>query len=248
MPGLLHHPLQLAQWCLALQNVHPPDLPVCPGAPASHAAEASANLAVPPVTLQSHPKSHHIWTLNQRVRTTTRQTLKQAQTQAETQAMKKMKAPPVGTLSMGTQIMSLTVRPGSPAGSGSSSGSCAHSTSTKSEDKEKKPSPMGKASSEADTDTSQTSLLPEIQSTDTEEEQRMSHQAFVHLMDEGFGTWWDQKIKDGLEQWSKQDVMICDHANPLKKAKSLDPLGAPIDYMESCGIFKPKHAKRATQT
>ena len=67
----------------------------------------------------------------------------------------------------------------------------------------------------------------------------MSCQAFGHLMDEGFGMWQDQKIKDSLEQWSKWDVMTCDHADPSKKAKSPDPLGAPIDYMESCGIFKP---------
>ena len=57
-------------------------------------------------------------------------------------------------------------------------------------------------------------------------------------MDVGFGTWWDQKIKDSLEQWSKWDTMTCDYADPAKKAKSLDPLGTPIDYMENCGIFK----------
>ena len=123
-------------------------------------------------------------------------------------------------------------------GSGGGSGSCAHSTSTKSEDEEKKPPPMGKASTEADVDTSQTSLLPKIKRTNTEEEQRMSHQAFVCLMDEDFGIWWDQKIKDSLEQWSKQYVMTCDHTNPSKKAKSQDPLGTSIDYMESSGIFK----------
>ena len=53
------------------------------------------------------------------------------------------------------------------------------------------------------------------------------------------GMWWDQKIRDGLEQWCKWDAMTCNHANPTKKAKSPDPLDAPIDYMESCGIFKP---------
>ena len=90
---------------------------------------------------------------------------------------------------------------------------------------------MGKGSSEADVDTSQTSLLPEIKSTNTEEEQRMRHQAFAHLMDEDFGMWWDK--------WSKWDVMTYDHANLSKKAKSPDPLGTLIDYMESCGISKP---------
>ena len=111
--GLLHHPLQLAQLCLALQNVCPPDLPVHPGALANCTAEATVNLAPPPVTLKSHPKSHHIQTLNQRVRMTMRQTLMQAQTQAATQVMTKMKAPLVGTLNTGTRIVSLTVRVGS---------------------------------------------------------------------------------------------------------------------------------------
>ena len=67
----------------------------------------------------------------------------------------------------------------------------------------------------------------------------MSHQAFACLMDEDFGVWWDQKIKDGLEQWSMWDAMTCDHTDPSKKAKSPDPLGIPKAYMESCGIFKP---------
>ena len=123
-------------------------------------------------------------------------------------------------------------------GLGSSSGCCAYSNSTESEDEEKKPS-SGKAHSEADTDTSQYSLLPEVKSTDTEEEWRTNCHAFVHLKDVGFGTWQDQKIKEGHEQWSKQDMMTCDHVDPAKKAKSPDPLGAPIDYMESCDVFKP---------
>ena len=114
MPGLLHHPLQLAQWCPALQNLHPPDFPVHPGALASFTTESSPNLAPPPVTLQSHPQSHHIQTLNQRERASMRQTLNWAQTQAVTQVTR-MKAPLVGTLSMRTQIANLTARPGSPA-------------------------------------------------------------------------------------------------------------------------------------
>ena len=36
--------------------------------------------------------------------------------------------------------------------------------------------------------------------------------------------------------------MTCDHADPCKEAKSPDQLGPPLDYMTSCGIFKPKKA------
>ena len=111
MPGLLHHPLLLAQWCPTLLNINPPDLPVHLEALASHAAEASPNLAPPPVTPHSHPKSNHTWTLNQRAKVTMRPTLKWAQTWAATQVVKRMKAPLVGALSMLTWRASPTARP-----------------------------------------------------------------------------------------------------------------------------------------
>ena len=38
--------------------------------------------------------------------------------------------------------------------------------------------------------------------------------------------------------------MTCDHTDPTKKAKSPDPLGSPIDYMESCDVFKPMKASK----
>ena len=34
--------------------------------------------------------------------------------------------------------------------------------------------------------------------------------------------------------------MTCVHADPCKEAKSPDPLGLPLDYMASHGIFEPK--------
>ena len=34
--------------------------------------------------------------------------------------------------------------------------------------------------------------------------------------------------------------MNCDHADPCKEAKSPNQLGPPLDYMMSCGVFKPK--------
>ena len=33
--------------------------------------------------------------------------------------------------------------------------------------------------------------------------------------------------------------MTCDHVEPNKEAKCPDPLGAPLDYVESCEVFKP---------
>ena len=240
MPGLLHHPLQLVQWCLVLQNVHPSDLPIHLGALASCATEASPNLTPPPVTLQSHPKSHHIWALNQRVRMTMKQTLKQAQTQAATQAMTRMKAPLAGTLSMGTQIVSLTARPGSPAVSLKGQAAVQAAVLTA-------PAPNQKMRRrnlhqwvQHPQMLMQTLLrLACCQRSKALTQSRMRCRAFACLMDEGFSMWWDQKIKDGLEQWSKWDMMTCDHADPSKKAKSPDPLGTPIEYMESCGIFQP---------
>ena len=58
-------------------------------------------------------------------------------------------------------------------------------------------------------------------------------------MDADFCTWRDKKISKGLKQWDEGDKMICDHADPCKEVKHPNPLGAPLDYMESHNIFKP---------
>ena len=45
-------------------------------------------------------------------------------------------------------------------------------------------------------------------------------------------------ISKGHEEWAKQNKMICNYADPTKRAKHPDPLGAPIAYMELQGAFK----------
>ena len=54
-----------------------------------------------------------------------------------------------------------------------------------------------------------------------------------------FGEWRDYMIREGYKEWAKWDKMICNHADPHKRAKHPDPLGAPIAYMESKDAFKP---------
>ena len=50
--------------------------------------------------------------------------------------------------------------------------------------------------------------------------------------------WWDEQISQGLKQWDVRDKMTCGHAELGKEAKCPYPLGTPLDYMESCGVFK----------
>ena len=57
-------------------------------------------------------------------------------------------------------------------------------------------------------------------------------------MDGDFSLWRDKKISQGLKQWDERDKMTCDHMEPGKEAKCPNPLGMPLDYMESCGVFK----------
>ena len=58
-------------------------------------------------------------------------------------------------------------------------------------------------------------------------------------MDVDFGAWRDMKISEGLKQWDDWDKMTCDHTQLGKEAKYPDPLGTPLDNMESWNIFKP---------
>ena len=56
-------------------------------------------------------------------------------------------------------------------------------------------------------------------------------------MDADFGAW-RGKISQGLKQWDEWDKMTCDHMELGKEAKCSDLLGTPLDYMESCEVFK----------
>ena len=58
-------------------------------------------------------------------------------------------------------------------------------------------------------------------------------------MDVDLSVWRDKKISEGLKQWDEWDKMTYNHAEPGKEAKYPDPLGAPLDYIESHDVFKP---------
>ena len=76
--------------------------------------------------------------------------------------------------------------------------------------------------------------LPELDSKESKEEQKMSHYGFAHHMDADFGTWRDKKISQGLKQRDERDKMTCDHTEPGKEAG----LSTLLDYMESHTVFK----------
>ena len=88
------------------------------------------------------------------------------------------------------------------------------------------------------TETDLNTTLPELDSKDSEEEWKTSHCSFAHHIDADFSMWRDKKISQGLKQWDERDKMTCDHAEPGKEVKCPDPLGVPLDYMESYGVFK----------
>ena len=93
--------------------------------------------------------------------------------------------------------------------------------------------------SESDPNASKPISLPQLNSKDSKEEWKTNCHGFAHCMDTDFSAWRDKKINKGLKQWYEWDKMICDHADPCKEAKYPDPLGAPLDYMESHDVFKP---------
>ena len=82
--------------------------------------------------------------------------------------------------------------------------------------------------------------LPELDSKDSEEEQKTKRRRDASLLDKDLSKWQDQKISEGHQQWDIHDKMTCDHTDPCKEAKSPDPIGPPLDYMMSRRIFKPK--------
>ena len=88
-------------------------------------------------------------------------------------------------------------------------------------------------------ETDPNTMLPELDSKDSEEEWRTNCCSFACHMDVDFSVWRDKKISQGLKEWDEWDKMTCDHAEPCKEAKYPDPLGAPLNDMESCEVFKP---------
>ena len=68
----------------------------------------------------------------------------------------------------------------------------------------------------------------------------MSCRGFAHHMDVDSSARRDKKISQGLKQWDERDKMTCDHTEPGKEVKCPDLLGTPLDYIESCRVFKSK--------
>ena len=85
-------------------------------------------------------------------------------------------------------------------------------------------------------ETDSNTTLPELDSKDSDKEQKTSHHSFAHHMDADFSMWRDKKISQGLKQWDEWDKMTCDHTETGKEVKCPDPLGAPLDYMKSCSL------------
>ena len=106
--------------------------------------------------------------------------------------------------------------------------------------------PVKKKAPKANLNTSQMLSLPDLDSKDLEEEQKAQQCRDACLLDKGFSKWQDQKISEGLQQWDERNKMTCDHMDSCKEAKSPNPLGLPLDYMMSHGVFKPK--KQASMT
>ena len=82
--------------------------------------------------------------------------------------------------------------------------------------------------------------LPELDSKDSEEEQKTKQHRDANLLDKDLSKWQDQKISEGHQQWDMHDKITYDHTDPCKEAKCPDPIGPPLDYMMSCRVFKPK--------
>ena len=81
---------------------------------------------------------------------------------------------------------------GSDAGGNSSPSESDHAESPS------KTSPPAKKAPEVNLNTSKMLLLPDLDSKDSEEEQKTKQHRDAHLLDKDFGKWWDQKISTGL--------------------------------------------------
>ena len=93
---------------------------------------------------------------------------------------------------------------------------------------------------EAFPNTSQTLSLPDLDSKDFEEEWKIQRHRDACLLDKKFGKWQDQMISKGHNEWNMHDTMTCDHTDLCKKAKFLDPISPPLEYMKHCGVFDAK--------
>ena len=114
------------------------------------------------------------------------------------------------------------------------SGSESGSSSSESEMEVKKAHPS-KNTIEPDPNTT----LPELDSKDSKEECKTNCCGFVHCSDAEFSAWQaNRSARVSIKQWDERDKMTCDHTKLGKEAKCTDPLGMPLDYMESCRVSK----------
>ena len=86
---------------------------------------------------------------------------------------------------------------------------------------------------------SQMPSLPQVDNN-TEEEQKGQQYKDAWLLDKNFHEWHDQMINKDHAEWKEHDTITCDHRDPCKELKYLDPAGPALDYMKHCRLFKAK--------
>ena len=79
--------------------------------------------------------------------------------------------------------------------------------------------------------TSQILSLPELDSKNFEEDQKVQWCTDAHLLDKDFGEWWDHMIKEGHQELDTHDKMTC-------KAKHPNHVELHTDYMRSHAVFE----------
>ena len=104
--------------------------------------------------------------------------------------------------------------------------------------KETKGGTLMKVTKGGNPNSSQMLSLLDLNSKDTVEEWKVQRHKDAQLLDKNFGELHDHMISKGHAKWNKCDTMICDHVDPCKEAKFLDPTGLPLDYMKHCEVFK----------
>ena len=82
--------------------------------------------------------------------------------------------------------------------------------------------------------------LPDLDSKDTDEEQKVQQCKDAWLLDKNFSEWHDRMISEGHTDWKKHDTMTCNYGDPCKELKYLDPAGPTLDYRKHHGFFKAK--------
>ena len=77
----------------------------------------------------------------------------------------------------------------------------------------------------------------------SKEEEKCQCHKDAQLLDKNFGTWHAHMIGEGYTGWEKCDKMTCDHRDPCKELRYLDPTSPPLDYMKHHGVFKAKKSE-----